>query len=136
MSWSATRAHRIRWAECDLHGHVNHAAYLVMFEDMRVAHWESLGQSFRPNSVGPVVAQLTARYLAPLAYGDEVTLSLRVPSLRRTSFIHDYQVLKEGKPVFECQAVLVCVDNGTGARIPIPPEARRLMIERDGATAE
>jgi acyl-CoA thioester hydrolase len=136
MNWPANWPHRVRWAECDLHGHVNHTAYLVMFEDMRVAHWESLGQSFKPNSVGPVVAQITARYLAPLAYGDEVTLSLRVPSLRRTSFIHDYKVLKDGQPVFECQAVLVCVDNASGARIPIPPEARRLMIERDGAAAE
>ena len=78
MSWSADWSHRVRWAECDLHGHVNHTAYLVMFEDMRVAHWESLGQSFKPNSVGPVVAQLTIRYLAPLAFGDEVSLSLRV----------------------------------------------------------
>ncbi len=136
MSWAAVKPHRVRWAECDLHGHVNHTAYLVMFEDMRVAHWESLGQSFRPNSVGPVVAQLTVKYLAPLAFGDEIELCMKVPGLRRTSFTHEYVVLKDGQRVFECQAVLVCVDNGTGQRIPIPPEARALMIERDGAAAE
>ena len=129
------KTHRVRWAECDMHGHMNHAAYLVLFEDMRVAHWESLGQSFRPNSVGPVVGRLNVRYLKALGFGDEITLRLRVPSLRRTSFIHEYIVEKNGERVFECEAVLVCVDNATGASIPIPPEARVLMIERDGAAA-
>lgn len=129
MRWT----HRVRWAECDMHGHMNHAAYLVLFEDMRVAHWESLGQSFRPNSVGPVVGRLNVRYIKALAFGDEISLTLRVPSLRRTSFIHEYVVEKDGERVFECEAVLVCVDNGLGASIPIPDEARRLMIERDGA---
>lgn len=130
------RPHRVRWSECDMHGHVNHTAYLVWFEDLRVAHWESLGQSFQPHSVGPVVGQLSVRYLAPLVFGDEVELVLAVPSLRRTSFVHEYTVLKNGEPVFTCTAVIVCVDNGAGTRIPIPPEARTLMIERDGAQAE
>lgn len=136
MNRAAEKTHRIRWAECDLHGHVNHAAYLILFEDMRVAHWESLGQGFKPGSIGPVVARLNARYLAPLAFGDTVRLCLRVPTLRHTSFTHEYVVLKDGARVFECQAVIVCVDNATGARTPIPPEARALMIERDGAVAE
>ena len=129
------KTHRVRWAECDMHGHMNHAAYLILFEDMRVAHWESLGQSFRPNSVGPVVGRLNVRYLKALAFGDEIVLRLTVPSLRRTSFIHEYVVEKDGVRVFECEAVLVCVDNATGASIPIPAGARALMIERDGATA-
>ena len=129
------KTHRVRWAECDMHGHMNHAAYLVLFEDLRVAHWESLGQSFRPNSVGPVVGRLNVRYLKALAFGDEITLHLRVVSLRRTSFIHEYVVERGGERVFECEAVLVCVDNATGASIPIPSGARVLMIERDGAAA-
>ncbi|WP_160123224.1 acyl-CoA thioesterase [Rhodovarius lipocyclicus] len=130
------RAHRVRWSECDMHGHVNHTAYLEWFEDLRVLHWESLGQSFRPRSVGPVVGQLSVRYLAPLAFGEEVELCLSVPSLRRTSFVHEYVVLKDGQRVFECSAVIVCVDNAAGGRVPIPPEARALMLERDGAQAE
>ncbi len=132
-AWSLTRPHRVRWSECDLHGHVNHAAYLVLFEDIRVAHWESLGQTFKPHSIGPVVTQLAVRYLAPLAFGDEVMLCMKLASLRRTSYVQDYVIMKAGERVFECQAVLVCVDNHSGARVPIPAAARALMIERDGA---
>ncbi len=119
-----------------MHGHVNHAAYLILFEDMRVAHWESLGQTFTAGSIGPVVAQLTVRYLAPLGFGDEITLCMNVPTLRRTSFTHEYVVMKGDARVFECMAVIVCVDNATGTRIPIPPQARALMIGRDGAREE
>lgn len=128
--WGMAVRHRIRWAECDLYGHVNHTAYLVMFEDLRVEHWRSLGQVLRADRPGPVVAKLEARYIRALAFEDEVLLTLRVPGLRKTSFTHDYAVWKNGL-CFECRALLVCVQDG--ASTPIPPEARRLMIERDKA---
>jgi YbgC/YbaW family acyl-CoA thioester hydrolase len=130
--WNIAVRHRIRWAECDLYGHVNHAAYLVLFEDLRVRHWRSLGQAFAPDQPGPVVAKLEARYIRALGFEDEVLLTLRVPSLRNTSFTHDYALWKGGL-CFECKALLVCVRDG--ASTPIPDAARRLMIERDGAKA-
>lgn len=130
--WAVVKRHTIRWAECDLYGHVNHAAYLVMFEDMRVDHWASCGQALSADAPGPVVAKLEARYLRAIGFQDEVLLTLRVPSLRRTSYVHDYAVWKAGLGlVFECQALLVCVL--AGASTPIPDAARRIMIERDGA---
>ncbi len=128
--WTIARRHVVRWAECDLYGHVNHAAYLVMFEDLRIEHWLSLGQALRPDAPGPVVAKLEARYHRSVGFLDEVLLTLRVPSLRRTSFVHEYAVWRKGL-VFSCTALLVCAQDG--ASLPIPDEARRLMLERDGA---
>lgn len=128
--WTIAKRHVIRWAECDLYGHVNHAAYLIMFEDLRIEHWHSLGQVLRADAPGPVVAKLEARYARAIGFRDEVLLTLRVPSLRRTSWVHEYAVWKNGL-VFECTALLVCVKDGVST--PIPDEARRLMVERDGA---
>ena len=108
-TWNIAVRHRIRWAECDMYGHVNHAAYLVLFEDLRVQHWGSLGQVFAADQPGPVVAKLEARYVRALGFEDEVLLTLRVPSLRNTSFTHDYALWKQGL-CFECKALLVCVD--------------------------
>jgi acyl-CoA thioester hydrolase len=125
--WPVLRRHRIRWAECDMYGHVNHAAYLTLCEDLRVAHWLSLGGSFAPDAPGPVVAQLEARYLRPLGFDDAVALTLRPGSVRRTSYTHDYAVWKGGL-VFSGRAVLVVVRNDTGERVPVPPEARRMLI--------
>ena len=132
--WPVARRHRIRWSECDQYAHVNHAAYLTLCEDLRVSHWLALGGRFAPDAPGPVVAQLEARYLRPLGFDDEVLLTLRPGSLRRTSFTHDYAVWKGGL-VFSCRAVLVLVRGDTGERVPVPPEARRLLVAQ-GAKEE
>lgn len=133
--WPVARRHRIRWAECDMYAHVNHAAYLTLCEDLRVAHWVSLGGRFVPDAPGPVVAQLEARYIRPLGFDDEVLLTLRPASLRRTSYVHDYAVWKQGL-VFSARAVLVLTRQDTGERIPIPAEARRIMVQEQGAKEE
>ena len=125
--WAMARRHRVRWAECDQYGHVNHAAYLTLCEDMRCSHWLSLGGRFSPSLPGPVVAQLEARYLRALAYDDEVLLTLRPGSVRRTSLTHDYAVWKQGQ-VFACRAVLVVIINDTGQKVPLPPEMRARLL--------
>ena len=133
-TWPVLKRHRIRWTECDMYAHVNHAAYLTLCEDLRVSHWVSLGGRFKEGEPGPVVAQLEARYLRPLGFDDEVALTLRPGTLRRTSFTHDYAIWRGGL-AFSCRAVLVLVRHGSGERVPIPPEARRLMKEQ-GAVEE
>ncbi|MFL1461059.1 acyl-CoA thioesterase [Roseococcus sp. DSY-14] len=119
--WQIWRRHRIRWAECDMHGHVNHAAYLVMFEDLRVEHWLRVGQGFGEGAPGPVVAKLEVRYLRALRFQDEVLLALRTTGLRNTSYTQDYAVWAGGL-AFEAKALLVCVRDGASS--PIPGEAR------------
>lgn len=134
--WSMRRAHAIRWSECDQYAHVNHAAYLVLCEDLRVQHWRDLGGRFAPDAPGPVVAQLEARYLRPIGFADAVLLTLRTASLRRTSFIHDYAIWQRGVGlVFTARAVLVLVRGDSGARVPIPEAMRASMIAA-GAIAE
>jgi YbgC/YbaW family acyl-CoA thioester hydrolase len=127
--WAMLRRHRIRWAECDQYAHVNHAAYLTLCEDVRVSHWLALGGRFAPDQPGPVVTQLEARYLRPLAFNEEVAVTLRPGSLRRTSFTHEYAVWRQGL-VFSCRAVLVAVRGDTGAKCPLPSAIRaRLLAE-------
>lgn len=132
--WPVRRRHRIRWAECDLYGHVNHAAYLTLCEDLRVAHWVSLGGRFAPDAPGPVVAQLEARYLRPLGLHDDVALTLRPGTLRRTSFTQDYGIWRQGL-AFRCTAVLVLVRGDTGEKVPLSPEMRRTLLAQGGVEA-
>lgn len=133
-AWALQVPHRIRWAECDQYGHVNHAAYLTLCEDLRVAHWLRLGGRFAPEEPGPVVAQLEARYLRPLGFDDAVLLTLRPVTVRRTSYVHEYAVWRGGL-CFSGRAVLVVVRNSTGERVPVPPEMRRTLLA-EGAREE
>ena len=133
--WAMTVEHRIRWSECDYNGHVNHAAYLTLCEDLRIEHWYSLGQALAPGRPQLVVTQLDVRYLRGLDFREDVLLALRVPSLRRSSFIHEYAFWRGGC-VFTCRAVAVVVTPDGSKSMAIPPEARRLLIERDRAREE
>lgn len=130
--WAMARRHAIRWSECDLYGHANNGAYLAFCEDLRVAHWSALGGRFAPDQPGPVVASLEARFLRSLGFEDEVMMTLRPGAMRRTSFIQDYAVWRQGL-VFRCTALLVLVRQDTGAKVPIPAEIRAKLLA-EGAT--
>lgn len=132
--WAILRPHRIRWSECDLYGHVNHAAYLTLFEDLRVAHWQALtGAAIAPDRPGPVVAQIEARYLRAVGFDDAVMLACRATSFRRTSFVHDYALLKDGETCCTARAVCVVTRQDSGAKVPLWPELTSKLLQ-EGAT--
>ena len=134
MTWTIQRDHRIRWSECDIYRHLNHAAYLTLFEDLRVAHWEVLsGAPIAPDRPGPVVAQIEARYMRAVNFGDAVVLACRTASFRRTSFVHDYALLKDGVVCCEARAVCVVTRQDTGEKVPLPPGMRAQLLA-EGAT--
>jgi acyl-CoA thioester hydrolase len=123
------RPHVVRWSECDLYGHVNHATYLTLFEDLRVDHWRALsGADAAPDRPSPVVASLEVRYLRAARFGDSVTLHLRTASFRRSSYVHEYALMRDGEPFCTARAVLVVVRQDTGAKAVLTPELRERLI--------
>lgn len=136
VPWALRRPHRIRWSECDLYGHVNHAAYLTLFEDLRVAHFEALsGAPIAPDAPGPVVAEITARYLRAVGFGDAVDLACRVASFRRTSYVQEYALLRDGVACCTARAVIVVTRQDSGAKVPLT-EAWRARLLAEGAVPE
>lgn len=132
-NWPMARRHRIRWAECDLYAHVNHTAYLTLFEDLRVAFWEGLGGGFGPGAIGPVVGTLEVRYLKPAGFGEEVLLTCRTASVRRSSFVHDYAMWRADGLVCSARGIIVVTQGPVKAAIPEP--MRQAMIAQ-GAEAQ
>jgi acyl-CoA thioester hydrolase len=132
--WPVSKDHRILWGECDPYGHANHTTYLRFCEDLRCSHWLALGGSFAPDRFGPVLAQLEAKYLKPLVYDDPVRITMRPASFRRSSWVEEYAVWKEGL-CFTCRSVLVAVRGSTGERVPLPEEIRA-QLRREGAKEE
>ena len=136
MTWTVERPHVIRWIQCDLYGHVNHAAYLTMFEDLRVDHWQDLtGRAIRPDAPNPVVAQVEVRYLRAVGFNDQVTLCLRTAGFRRTSFVHEYALVKDREVCCSARAVCVVTRQDTGEKVPLWPELRARLLAQ-GAREE
>ncbi len=131
--WPMLRRHRIRWAECDLYAHVNHTAYLTLFEDLRVAFWEGLGGRFGQDAIGPVVGTLEVRYLRPAGFGDEVLLTCRTASVRRSSFVHEYAMWRADGLACSARGIIVVTAGPVKAAIP---EAMRDAMIAQGARSE
>lgn len=128
IPWAIIRPHTIRWAECDLYGHLNHAAYLTLFEDLRVDHWQALtDRTIRPDAPNPVLARIEARYLRAVGFNDRVTLGCRVASFRRTSFVQEYAMWKDGEACCEASAVCVVTRQDSGAKVALSPEWRAAL---------
>ncbi|MGG5818132.1 acyl-CoA thioesterase [Falsiroseomonas sp. HW251] len=127
--WSILRPHRIRWIECDLYAHANHTAYLTLFEDLRIEHWEKLtGAPPGYDRPSPVVAQIDVRYLRAAVFRDEVMLGVRCASFRRTSFVHEYAMMKEGQDLCTARIVCVVARQDTGEKVPIWGELRETLL--------
>ncbi len=135
-AWAVVREHVIRWSECDMYRHVNNAAYLTLFEDLRVEHWRRLsGGEISTQRPGPVVARVEARYIRPVGFGEAVVLTCRTAALRRTSFTHEYALWRADELCCDARAVCVVTRQDTGEKVALPPEMRAAMLA-EGAREE
>lgn len=124
---------RAEWRDTDGFGHVNHLAYLAWCEEARNRYLEAIGLPRLSATVpGPVVKAVSFAYEAPLGYGDEVVVTARTASFRRTSFCMAYAVWHCGL-VGRGTALCVLMVNASGERVPIPDSVRVEMVTRDGA---
>jgi acyl-CoA thioesterase FadM len=79
------------------------------------------------------VAQIEARYIRSVGFNDDVTLACRVASFRRTSFVHDYALLKDGEVCCTARAVCVITRQDSGEKVPIWAELRERLLAEGAA---
>lgn len=93
---------RVRFGELDAYGHVNHAAYLPLFEHGRVEMLDLAGASLGALHGGGhllVVAELTTRYVRAASLGDELTIETWIGRLARTTCVFEQRALRDGDTV-------------------------------------
>lgn len=116
---------------------VGHTVFLLWFEAERNRYLEAAGlPRHSPDSPGPVMMTLEARYLKPLAYHDPVFVTARVKSMRRTSFVMEYAAWGPGGCHATCTALLVLMINATGEKVPVPAEVRAAIRSLDAPDEE
>jgi YbgC/YbaW family acyl-CoA thioester hydrolase len=117
--------------ECDTFGHLNQAAFLVLFERAR---WQLLAEGpgmdlFGREGVWPAVRRAVIEYLAPAFAGQELRFQQTVTRLGRTSFTIR-QVARRASDdtlVATLESVFVCIDRG-GAAVPVPPAVAAWLL--------
>ena len=131
--WRFGLADLVRFTELDPLDHVNNAAYLSWFENLRLAYFKALGVGDyarveeRPHIV---VRQVGIDYLAPLFLNEPYVLCGRTARLGTTSLRMDYAVFARGQVCTTSHAVIVWLD-AAGHKAPIPDRVRDLLAARD-----
>jgi len=127
----------VRYGDLDPQGHVNNAKYLTYFEQARVHYLLCLGlfeagQSF--TNIGIILAEVKVTFLAPIQYGTDVRIGMRISHLGKKSMAAEYTLMDAStkEELATGSAVLVGYDYRTNETVPIPKEWREKIDRFEG----
>src|SRR5262245_1269731 len=128
---AAPFSHRlvVRFRDCDLMGHANHAVYFTYMEQCRFALWQHLGGGTGLPGAGTIIVHAACDYRAPTFIHDELEVRLTVGDIGRSSFTFLYEIVNvaSGLPVADGKTVNVTFDYTANRTMPIPEETRALL---------
>ena len=115
---------KVRFYELDPYGHLNHSAYIQLFETGRIEMLEDLGISLNElekNNFRFVVSQIETAFLKPLEAGSFLTIETEIIEMRRASSLWWQQILDETE-VVATQRVRTAITNRDGKPIRAPQQ--------------
>ncbi|MGC9347660.1 MAG: acyl-CoA thioesterase [Anaerolineae bacterium] len=118
----------VRYAKTDAMGIVNHAAYILWFEEGRSAWFrERLGDPrgyalIEDEGYFLMVTDVSARYVASARFGDRIRVRTWISAVRSRGFTVSYRITNAdtGTLLTKGRTTHVCV-NQHGRVVPIPP---------------
>ncbi len=124
-------AHRlvVRFADCDLLGHVNNAVYFTYFEQARIAWWRHVAGDDRFPGANTVVVHAECDYRAPAFPHEALDIRVWLDRIGRSSVAIGYEIVNAAttQVVAQGKTISVTVDATGRTTIPVPDEARTLL---------
>lgn len=122
----------VRFADLDAQGHVNNATYLTFLESARMGYYEHIG-IWRPElglNTGMVVAHIDIDYLAPVLFGQQIQVGLRLARLGHKSFTLEFLIesIPDKRPHATGTSVLVAYDSQNEKSMPLPADWRKNLV--------
>lgn len=119
-----------RWADNDIYGHVNNAAYYGFFDTaVNCFLIEEAGLDIHGGSVIGLVVETGCNYFAALAYPQTVEAGLRVARIGNSSVTYQIGLFREGEdePAAQGHFVHVYVDQDTRRPVSLPDAMRQAL---------
>jgi acyl-CoA thioester hydrolase len=117
----------LRFGDNDAYGHVNNAAFLVLFESGRVRFRRDHLAAVVPATILTVVARVTVEFLGELHDPDPVQSGTWIRKVGRTSFTFGQVLVSQDAIAARGEAVTVLMEPDTRRPVAIPDEARPVM---------
>ena len=120
----------VRYADLDPQGHVNNARFLTFFEQARVAYLIHLGLFSLDRSfldVGIILADAHVIFRAPVYFGQNVQVGVRVSRIGNKSMTMEYRLAEgvDGSELATGSTALVAFDYHQHRTTPVPEEWRK-----------
>lgn len=130
----------VRYDECDMYGHVNHATYLRYMQEAAFAASAALGfdaTRYEAMNRAWLVRESDIVYLAPLRYGDTVDVKTWVLDYRRVRSRRAYELRNKATGELAARAITdwIFIDRATQRPVSIPEEVSAAYLP-DGAPDE
>jgi acyl-CoA thioester hydrolase len=129
-AYPRVRAIPTRWADNDIYGHVNNAAYYGFF-DTAVNGFliEEAGLDIHDGDVIGLVVETGCNYFAALAYPETVEAAVRVARIGNSSVTYEIGLFREGEsePAAQGHFVHVYVDRETRRPVGLPAPMRAAL---------
>jgi acyl-CoA thioester hydrolase len=123
--YAAWRTLPTRWADNDIYGHINNAAYYGFFDTAVNTHLIEAGVlDIHDGEVIGLVVETGCSYFAPLAYPQDIEIGLRVAHLGNSSVRYELGLFETGQDEPAAQGhfvhVYVTRDTRKPAKLPVP----------------
>ena len=115
---------KVRFYELDPYGHLNHSAYVQLFETGRIEMLEQVGlalHEIEKNNFRFVVSQIETAFLKPVEAGSFLTIETEILEVRRASSLWWQQIMDE-TDVVATQRVRIAITNRDGKPIRAPQQ--------------
>lgn len=127
----------VRYGDLDPQGHLNNAKFLTYFEQARIQYWIQMGLFTKDQSfmeIGIIVADIHLTYLAPVYFGQNIKVGVRVAKLGNKSMTWAQNLVDTDtdKELARGELIIVAYDYKAGKTIPLPQEWRERIIAFEG----
>ncbi len=130
---------QIRFSDVDQFGHVNNSVYFSLYDLAKTTYVKDvLSGRMKWNEVGIVVANISANFMSPIFFMDNVNIETTTVELGNKSFtLLQRAIDPETKTVkCECRTVMVVYDLKSQTPMQIPEDYKLAICEYEGRTPE
>lgn len=114
---------RVRYSDCDMHGHMNNARYITFMEQARVGYLDAVGMTpdARKESIPFILVHVSCDYRSSAVISDDVITGIHVSEFGRTSCTMHYQMTRanDGLVFATGKTIQVMFDFAANAPMPI-----------------
>lgn len=130
---------QIRFSDVDQFGHVNNSVYFSLYDLAKTTYIkEVLSGRMKWNEVGIVVANISANFMSPIFFMDNVNIETATIELGNKSFTLLQRAVDPNSGVVkcECRTVMVVYDLKSQTPMSMPEDYKQAICDYEGRTAE